>query len=80
MSQYKNRRVILIERAKALPKTELFSVIEDDAPEPSSGEVLLQNIYVTADPGMKGWISNAKKLCQRRDWGYYELIRGWHRY
>ena len=47
MSQYKNRRVILIERAKALPKTELFSVIEDHAPEPSSGEVLLQNIYVT---------------------------------
>ena len=60
MSQYKNRRVILIDSAKALPKTELLSAIEDDAPVPSCGVLHLQNIYVTADPGMKGWISNAK--------------------
>ena len=60
MAQYRNRRVILTKRATSLPTSDLFSIKEDDAPKLSSGEVLLQNIYVTADPGMKGWISTAE--------------------
>ena len=60
MAQYRNRRVILTTRATGLPTPELFDVIEDDAPEPGDGEALINNIYVSADPGMKGWISMAK--------------------
>lgn len=59
MAQHRNRRVILKTRATALPTPELFDVVEDDAPEPGDGEALIHNIYVTADPGMKGWISTA---------------------
>ncbi len=59
MAQHRNRRVILKTRATGLPTPELFDVVEDDAPEPGDGEALIHNIYVTADPGMKGWISNA---------------------
>lgn len=60
MTQHKNRRVILAERATGVPTPELFDVVEDDAPSPGDGEVLLNNIYVSADPGMKGWISTAR--------------------
>ncbi|MBO22192.1 MAG: NADP-dependent oxidoreductase [Rhodospirillaceae bacterium] len=60
MAQHLNRRVILSERATGLPTPKLFSIVEDDVPSPSVGEVLLNNIYVTADPGMKGWISMAR--------------------
>ena len=60
MAQHRNRHVILSERATGLPTPELFTVAEDDAPVPGDGEVLLNNIYVTADPGMKGWISTAR--------------------
>jgi NADPH-dependent curcumin reductase CurA len=60
MAQHRNRHVILSERATGLPTPELFTVAEDDAPVPGDGEVLLNNIYVTADPGMKGWISKAR--------------------
>ena len=60
MAQHRNRRVILKTRATGLPTPELFDVIEDDAPEPGDGEALINNIYVSADPGMKGWISTAK--------------------
>lgn len=60
MTQHKNRRVILAERATGLPKPELFAMVEDDAPSPGDGEVLINNVYVSADPGMKGWISTAR--------------------
>jgi len=60
MAQHRNRRVILKTRATALPTPELFGLTEDDAPSPADGQVLINNIYVTADPGMKGWISTAK--------------------
>ncbi len=59
MAQHRNRRVILKTRATGLPTPELFDMVEDDAPEPGDGEALIHNIYVTADPGMKGWISTA---------------------
>jgi NADPH-dependent curcumin reductase CurA len=59
MTQHRNQRVILKTRATGLPSPELFDIVEDDAPEPGDGEALIHNIYVTADPGMKGWISTA---------------------
>ncbi len=60
MAQHRNRRVILAERATGLPQPELFEVVEDDAPSPGDGEVLINNVYVSADPGMKGWIGVAR--------------------
>jgi NADPH-dependent curcumin reductase len=60
MAQHRNKRVILKERATGLPAPELFDVVEDDAPSPGTGEVLINNVYVSADPGMKGWIGVAR--------------------
>lgn len=60
MAQHQNRRVILAERATGLPQPDLFKVVEDDAPVPGDGEVLINNVYVSADPGMKGWIGVAR--------------------
>ena len=60
MAQHRNKRVILKERATGLPAPELFDVLEDDAPSPGTGEVLINNVYVSADPGMKGWIGVAR--------------------
>lgn len=60
MAHHRNKRVILKERATGLPAPELFDVLEDDAPSPGAGEVLINNVYVSADPGMKGWIGVAR--------------------
>jgi hypothetical protein len=60
MAQHTNRRVVLQRRADGLPTPELFAIVEDDAPEPGDREILLGTLYVTADPGMKGWIGTAR--------------------
>ena len=60
MSQLKNRRVILKQRATGLPTVENFALSEDPAPEPGPGQVLVHNTYVSVDTGMKGWISTAR--------------------
>ncbi len=60
MSQHRNKHVILKARATGLPTPELFDLVEDAAPEPGDGEVLVNNVYVSADPGMKGWIGTAR--------------------
>ncbi len=60
MSQHRNNHAILKQRADGLPSAELFELVAGDAPVPGDGEVLINNIYVTADPGMKGWISKAR--------------------
>ena len=60
MAQHRNHHVILKTRADGLPSPDLFELVEGDAPVPGDGEVLINNIYVTADPGMKGWISKAR--------------------
>jgi len=56
----KNRRIILKQRATGLPGSEHFELVEDDAPEPEDGQVLVRNHFVSVDPAMKGWISEAK--------------------
>ena len=60
MSQLENRRVILKKRATGLPTVDCFDIVEDAAPEPGPNQVLVHNIYVSVDTGMKGWISTAR--------------------
>ena len=55
-----NRRVILRQRATGLPTVENFELCEGPAPEPGPDHVLVHNLYVAVDPGMKGWISTAR--------------------
>lgn len=56
----RNRRIILKARATGLPGPENFELVEDDAPAPGDGQVLVRNHFVSVDPAMKGWISEAK--------------------
>ena len=60
MTKPSNPSIVLRQRATGLPTPDLFELVDREIPEPADGDVLVHNIYVTADPGMKGWISNAR--------------------
>lgn len=54
-----NRAYVLAARPQGLPKTGDWRVIEDAAHEPAQGEVLVKTLYLSVDPAMRGWMSDA---------------------
>lgn len=84
MSDRRNRHVVLKERATGLPKASLFELRESECPAPGPGQVLLHTLYVSADPGMKGWIGTARNYASvetgatMRSYGVGEVVESNH--
>src|SRR5205085_4960817 len=53
----KNRRVVLAAHVSGLPRESDFAVDEVEQPPPADGEVLVRNVFVSVDPGMRGRLS-----------------------
>jgi NADPH:quinone reductase len=56
----RNLQVRMAARPVGLPKPSDFSVIEADVPAPAAGEALVETIYLSVDPYMRGRMSEAK--------------------
>ncbi len=54
-----NRRVVLVSRPKAAPTLENFRIEEVPVPALADGEILLQNLFLSLDPYMRGRMSDA---------------------
>jgi NADPH:quinone reductase-like Zn-dependent oxidoreductase len=44
-------------RPSGIPEEEHFEIVEAPVPDPSDGQVLVRNIYLSVDPAMRGWVS-----------------------
>lgn len=55
-----NNRVLLAARPHGAPQTSDFSIEAAPVPEPAEGELLLQTLYLSLDPYMRGRMSAAK--------------------
>ncbi len=55
-----SREIHLAARPLGAPRPTDFSLVEIDVPEPSDGEVLIRNAFVSVDPYMRVRMSNAK--------------------
>ena len=53
-----NRQVILKSRPSGIPEAENFEIVEAPMPALAEGQVLVRNIYLTAEPAMRGWVSS----------------------
>jgi NADPH-dependent curcumin reductase CurA len=53
----KNRRVVLAAYLDGEPKENDFRLEEVETPEPGEGQVLVRNVFVSVDPGMRGRLS-----------------------
>src|SRR2546421_9974779 len=59
-----NRKLVLAARPEGEPKPSDFRLVEDQAPEPRDGEVLLRTHWLSLDPYMRGRMSAAKSYAK----------------
>ncbi|HUR39912.1 MAG TPA: NADP-dependent oxidoreductase [Verrucomicrobiae bacterium] len=55
-----NRQVLLVRRPHGAPSPEDFRLAEAPVRAPAEGEVLVRALYLSMDPAMRGWMSEAK--------------------
>jgi len=55
-----SKEVHLLTRPKGEPTLDLFAVASVELPEPQPGEVLVQNLYISVDPYMRGRMNDTK--------------------
>ena len=60
MTKLENQRIVLASRPEGQPNRENFRLEQSEVPEPADGEVLLETIYLSLDPYMRGRMSAAK--------------------
>ncbi len=53
-----NRRFLLVRRPHGMPVTEDFELAEAAMPEPKDGEFVVQTVYASLDPAMRGWLDD----------------------
>lgn len=53
-----NRQVRLRSRPIGVAQAEHFEIVEDAAPEPGEGEVVVRNRFLSVEPAMRGWIAD----------------------
>jgi NADPH:quinone reductase len=53
-----NRQILLVNRPKGEPSESDFKLLETTIPEPKEGEVLVQALYLSLDPYMRGRMSD----------------------
>ena len=67
------RAIRLAKRPVGLPAREDWELTEDEVGEPGDGEVLVEVMYASLDPAMRGWISEAASYS--RPVGIGEVMR-----
>jgi NADPH-dependent curcumin reductase CurA len=58
--QLTNRQFRLARRPSGLPDASTWEYVEEPACEPGNGEVLLETLYISLDPAMRGWMNDAR--------------------
>ncbi len=57
MAGRSNRQVRLKSRPDGIPQAAHFEIVATPMPEPSEGQFLVRNLYLSVDPAMRGWVS-----------------------
>src|SRR6266404_6004741 len=77
----KNRQIWLCSRPNGIPQATDFAFREAEMPRISDGEFLVRNIFLSADPAMRGWIADKSTYWPRIAVGDKVMgIFGWQDY
>ncbi|MCX8020209.1 MAG: NADP-dependent oxidoreductase [Chitinophagaceae bacterium] len=56
----KNKKIVLAHRPEGMVKNADFSIMEDTVPGIQEGELLIENMYISIDPAIRGWMNHGK--------------------
>ena len=70
----RNRQVVLKRRPQGMPAREDFYIVEAPVPEPGDGQIVIEGLYLSLDPYMRGRISGVRSYA--RPVGIGEVIEG----
>ena len=59
MTELSNRQYFLASRPEGMPTTEHVQCRDVPLGEPGEGEVIIRNLYISLDPAIRGWMSDA---------------------
>ena len=54
-----NRQWVLAKRPHGMVTKDNFEYREQPIPEPGEGEIVIRNLYMSLDPAIRGWMSDA---------------------
>ena len=60
MTSNRQQVVRLARRPHGKPQREDFEIVDADVPTPGAGEILIQTLYLSVDPGMRGMMAESK--------------------
>jgi NADPH-dependent curcumin reductase CurA len=60
MNAIANRKIVLAARPQGVPKPSDFSLVDELLPPPGPGQMLLQTLFLSLDPYMRGRMNDAK--------------------
>ena len=69
MNELKNRQVWLCSRPNGIPRATDFALREAAVPTIAEGEILVRNHFLSADPAMRGWITDKSNYAPRVEIG-----------
>ena len=64
MNQALNQRVLLASRPQGLPRPENFQIVQEALPVPGTGQLLLEILYLSLDPYMRGRMDDARSYAK----------------
>ena len=64
-----NQQILLASRPTGLPTPENFQIVQTPVPEPADGQLLLEILYLSLDPYMRGRMDDAKSYAKPVDIG-----------
>lgn len=57
MDQSINRQVVLASRPEGIPQAGHFRIVTSPRPTRGAGQILVQNLFLSAEPAMRGWVN-----------------------
>lgn len=64
MPDLQNQQILLAARPTGMPVPENFRIVHTPAPEPANGQLLLEVLYLSLDPYMRGRMDDAKSYAK----------------